>query len=47
MCGVPADESTNESIKELCHDCVVAVLVYQGYSVERDVHDTMGGLLVM
>ena len=53
MCGheVPANESTSESIKELCHGCregsicVVAVLVYQGYNdgIERDVHHTIYG----
>ena len=44
-CGhkVPANETTSESVKELCHgcregsNCVVAVLVYQGYNdgIER------------
>ena len=54
-CGheVPANETTSESIKELCHGVgkgvsVSAVLVYQGYNDGiRDVHHYMGGLLVM
>ena len=48
---MPANETTNESIKELCHGCregsicVIAVLVYQGYNdgIEGDVHHTING----
>ena len=58
MCGhkVSANESTSESIKELCHGCrewsicVIAVLVYQGYNDSIEgmyIMPYMGGLLVM
>ena len=48
---MPANESTSESVKELCHGCregsicVIAVLVYQSYNdgIERDVHQTIYG----